>query len=262
MSLVATFFLRLCPFSATIKVDMEDLTNALAYEIKQEIAGRYFSFRKRIETASIQYCASLEEASTSLIHDVKINLQRMQFLLASESIYRSFLATAGLPDTVADEIARYRPSLRWHDIAGELKAEGFTRRRRYNNLVYTTYQLLADSLARYRQIFTELSEEHEDISMEIKRFHRNNDLSGILSFLRRIDNPEAEFYNVLQAETSAQNNKSFDQDLRIHPPAPVTDHLYDLPAIEPLKTAKPKVKRIADRAYPFVRDTRTNTLPI
>jgi hypothetical protein len=241
---------------------MEDLTNALAYEIKQEIAARYFGFRKRIETASMQYAANLEAAGATLIQEVKINLQRMQCLLASESIYASFLAGTGLPAVMADEIARYQPALRWQDIGGDLKGEGFTRRRRYNNLVYTTYQLLADSLARYRMVFTDLSEEHEEISLEIKRFYRNNDLSGILSFLRTIDTPGADSYNALQPGPLAQQNSSFEQDLRIAPPPPVGERLPDLPEIEPLQTARSSLKGIIDRAYPFIRDSKTNILPI
>ena len=241
---------------------MEDLTNALAYEIKQEIADRYFSFRKRIETESLRYNASVDEAGETIVGDVKINLQRMQCLLVSESIYDAFLANIGFKNIAADEITRYTPSLRWQEIAGNLKGEGFTKRRRYNNLVYTTYQLLADSIDWYREVFIELSEKHEEISIEIKRFYRNNDLSGILSFLRKIDNPDAESYGAMQTETFAQTSNTFEQDLRLIPPPPVGDCLCDLPEIAPLKTAKSKLKRIIERAYPYVRDSQTHALPI
>lgn len=241
---------------------MEDLTNALAYEIKQEIADRYFSFRKRIESESLHYGANLEEARKTKVYDVKINLQRMQCLLVTESIYFSFLTRIGLANNTPDEVTKFSPAIHWHDIAADLKGEGFTRRRRYNNLVYTTYQLLVDSIARYRECYTELSEEHEHISKEIKRFYRNNDLSGILRFLRKIDTPDAEFYSELQPETYSQNTRSFEQDLRIYPPSPVGDLLHDLPEIAPLKTARSELKRIIDRAYPFVRDDKANSLPI
>lgn len=241
---------------------MEDLTNALAYEIKQEIADRYFSFRKRIESESLRYNANLQEAGETLVLDVKINLQRMQCLLGSENIYRSFLTSIGLDDIAACEITNYIPTLRWQDIAGDLKGEGFTKRRRYNNLVHTTYQLLADSIGWYREVFFELSEKHEEITVEIKRFYRNNDLSGILRFLRKIDTPDAEFYSTMQIETFAQNSTNFEQDLRLAPPPPVSDYLCDLPEIEPLKTAKSKLKRIIERAYPYVRDNQTNALAI
>ncbi|MFW2368716.1 MAG: hypothetical protein ACN4GW_20045 [Desulforhopalus sp.] len=241
---------------------MEDLTNALAYEIKQEIADRYFSFRKRIESESLQYSVNLKKACKTKVYDVKINLQRMQCLLVTESIYFSFLTRIGLRNIAPDEITSFSPVIHWQDIAGDLKGEGFTRRRRYNSLVYTTYQLLADSITRYRECYTELSEEHAHISKEIKRFYRNNDLSGILSFIRRIDTPEVEFYSGLQPETFAQSTRSFEQDLRIHPPSPVGDHLHDLPEIEPLKIARSELKRIIDRAYPFVRDNKANSLPI
>lgn len=42
---------------------MEDVTKAITYEIKQDIANRYFGFRKRIETESGQYLLSLQSAN-------------------------------------------------------------------------------------------------------------------------------------------------------------------------------------------------------
>jgi len=42
---------------------MEDFANAIAYEVKQEIADRYFGFRTRLEKQSKEYLAKMQETS-------------------------------------------------------------------------------------------------------------------------------------------------------------------------------------------------------
>jgi len=239
---------------------MDDLTKALAYEIKKDIANRYFGFRKRIETDSKQYLKSLEEADKQNLTGVKTDLQRMQCLLAKEDLFRSFLTYTGLPDSIA-EGSGPPEGCQWRPLFADLRGEGFTRWRRYRNLVYKVYSSLADNIDHYREIFTRLSEEHEDICGEIDRFSRKNDLSGILNFLREIDHPDDPNSAILRAEGAVFSSGNMEQDLRIAPPPPVNTAMHSLPQLPSLATAKPALKSLAGRAFALLDPIDSKELP-
>ncbi len=239
---------------------MDDITKALAYEIKQDIANRYFGFRKRIETESQEYLKSLEEADRQCLAGIKTDLQRMQYLLAKEDLFHSFLSYTGLPDSIADVSVPSEAGLSRPLFEG-LKGEGFTRWRRFRNLVYKVYSSLANNIDQYRQIFTRLSEEHEDICREIDRFSRKNDLSGILNFLRELDSPDGSQSAILRADGAALSSGSMEQDLRIVPPPPVTRNMQALPQLPTLADAKPTLKNIAGRAFALLDPLRSKELP-
>jgi len=239
---------------------MDDITKVLAYEIKKDIANRYFGFRKQIETESKQYLKSLEEADKQYLTGIKTDLQRMQCLLAKEDIFHSFLAYIGMPDSIAD-ISSPSDARQWRTLFEGLKGQGFTRWRRYRNLVYQVYSSLIVNIDHYREIFTKLSEEHEELCAEIDRFSRKNDLSGILTFLREIDNPDGPQSAVLRADSAGLAGGSMEQDLRIVPPPPVTTGMYALPQLPSLATAKPTLKDLAGRAFALLDPLDSKELP-
>jgi len=239
---------------------MEDLTKALAYEIKQDIANRYFGFRKRIETESNQYLQSLEEADKQYLTGIKTDLQRMRCLLQKEDLFRSFLSFTGLPNSITGS-STTSDVCQWRPLFAGLKGEGFTRRRRYRDLLYKVYGSLAVNIDRYREIFTQLSEEHEIICKEIDQFSRKNDLSGILSFLREIDSPDGSKSTILQTDSAGLMSQNLEQDLRIIPPPSVTTGMHALPQLPSLATAKPVLKSLAGRSFALFDSIDSKELP-
>jgi hypothetical protein len=238
---------------------MEDFTKALAYEIKQDIANRYFGFRKRIETESNQYLEELQSAGKELAADIIAEVERMHCLLRKDDLFRAFIDFTGLPDeltnkmscSMACSIANPQCPSQWQTLFAGLKGKGLTRRRRYRHLVYNVYRSLCDNIAAYRDIFTRLEEEHEDICKEIDSFYRNNDLSGILNFLREIDNPSGFHAGALQADRASLAGRNMDQELRISPPPPVTTMLYSLIQPPPLQEAKSTLDVFMKEAFPL-----------
>jgi hypothetical protein len=238
---------------------MEDFTKALTFEIKKDIADRYFGFRKRIETESNQYLEKLQTAGKEKTGEIIADVERMHCLLRKDDLFRSFIDFTGLPEALTSSMAcsmacsTVNPQCpsQWQMLFAGQKGKGLTRRRRYRNLVYSIYSSLADKIAAYRDIFMRLEEEHEDICKEIDSFYRKNDLSGILNFLREIDNPGGFHSGILQADRASLAGRDMDQELRIKPPPPVTSRMHSLAQPPPLQQAKSALDRLLNQAFPL-----------
>jgi len=240
---------------------MEDFTKALTYEIKQDIANRYFGFRKRIETDSSQYLLNLQSGAEKFTAGITSTMQRMHCLLQDERLFRSFINFTKLPEEIGCFYTDPQSAPQWRLLFIELKGEGLTRRRRYRNLVFKVYNLLNRDISGYRETFLHLEEEHEEICNEIKRFYRMNDLSGILSFLREIDNPDAMKSGLLPADNSIFAGQNIDQELRILPPPGVSSKMHLLDPLSPLQEAKPTLEALIKKAFPLFTHLNIGKLP-
>lgn len=235
---------------------MDDFVNAIAYEVKQEIANRYFGFRSRTATEIEEYLAKLAEADREQLGQIRMELGRMRVLLHRQEYFKDFLLMTGLSADVAGQPAPDPASL----FAG-LKGEGFSHWRRFRDLAFQVYQALAKDFITYRATWIDLDDQHAEICTRIDEFHRNNDLSGILSFLRTFDGSEAERLKFLHAESASRPGRSIDQELRIPHPRPVTDILPEVPALPPLKQVKTAFGDLLRSAY-ATYDSPQSILPV
>jgi hypothetical protein len=228
---------------------MEDFANAIAYEVKQEIADRYFGFRTRIETQSKEYLAKLRETGQDLDSRIQLDLCRMQFLLQEPRLFCSFLKLVNLPRDFAMRLTTRQSLPKVQELFFTMKGQGFTRWRRFCGLAIAIYLSLAESIETYHNTFLLLQEDHAEICMEIEKFQRQNDLSDILCFLRNLDALDAERKNFLHSHPTLQSNRALEQDLRIAPPAPVTEVMLWLNILPPLKQIKGQFIELLKEAY-------------
>lgn len=231
---------------------MDDFVNAIAYEVKQEIANRYFGFRSRMETEVEQYLKKLHDADREHLAGIRLDLRRIRSLLHQERYFKDFLLMVGLPQDLTGEQASPDAA----ELFSGLKGEGFSRWRKYLDLAFKVYQSLEKGIAAYRATWVDLDDEYAEICTRIDGFHRNNDLSGILSFLRTFDSSDNERLKFLHTESSPRPGKSLDQDLKIPYPCPVTDVLPDVPALPPLKQVKTALNGLLKSAYAFHDSTK------
>jgi hypothetical protein len=185
----------------------------------------------------------------------------MHCLLKKDELFRSFINFTGLPDAIGCHTNPQAPA-QWKLLFTNLKGEGLTRRRRYRNLVYKVYRSLAGNVAAYQDVFIRLEEEHEDICKEIDRFYRRNDLSGILNFLRELDNPDSLHSGILHADRAGIAYRNLDQELRIVPPPSVSAGMHSLVQLSPLEEAKPTLNILIDQAFPLLDQSDLKDLPI
>ncbi len=235
------------PFSHPVP-GMEDIANALAYEVKQEIATRYFGFRTRLETASRQYLTKYQEAVKEHRARLRPDLCRMQFLLQEPRLFCSFLQLIGLPRDYALGLTGQPSSLGRQELFTGLRGEGFTRWQRFRDLATTIYLSLADNIDACHECFLLLNEEQEEICRQFDKFERQNDLCDILSFLRSLDPSESERLKFLHFDINAQPGTNLDQELRLVPPAPIDPAMLSLP-LAPLKQIKKQFVAILKEAF-------------
>ncbi len=240
---------------------MEDFANAIAYEVKLEIANRYFGFRTRIESQSKEYLEKLQVASRELEAAIQLDLCRMQFLLQEPRLFCSFITLAGLPRDYALKAGHRQSSLKGQELFMTMRGEGFTRWRRFRGLSIIVYQSLSEIIATYYDTYLQLKEEHSEICMEINKFQRQNDLSDILSFLRNLDSPDTERRKFLHSNSILQPTEGLEQDLRIAQPPPVTETMILLTPLVPLKQIKGQFTEILKQAFALHDPSGLSPLP-
>ncbi len=227
---------------------MEDIADTLIFEVKKDIAERYFGFRKRIEDDSAAYHEEIDDAALFLETHVGFDLLRIYSLLRDDTHIRRFckLTKLGKP-LFFDSYINNSPTIRKKLFAGQ-KVRGFFRKSRFTNMFHDTYKNLRNSIEEYRKRFAALTEEHDTIKEEIAIFYKKNDISGIMYFLRSLEGTNG---------TSGPMAGSIDQGgairmeekMRLHPPAPANQFLPVLHTIPEPSSIKPELNKIIENAY-------------
>lgn len=239
---------------------MQDITDFLAFEIKKEMADRYFGFRKQIEEDTQAYRDRIARSYLDLETDIMFSILRLYMLLNEEKLISSFLSLTGLPgDFFLDSYILSSPSIRQRVFAGAA-TRGITRKKRFTNLFLDSYKNLAAGIERYRQTLEELTQEQEAISEDIESFYKNNDIDIIMSFIRRIDSPDAAASNIMLTGRSEKADGRLADQLRLHPPRPASELLPRLPSIPALREVKPQLLQLAKHAYDANPDLDLNSL--
>lgn len=240
---------------------MEDFAKAIAFEVKQEIASRYFGFRTRIERESENFLARLKGTGQELDSRLRLDLCRMQFLLWEPRLFCEFLLLTRLPREYALGLTKPQSAPLVQELFTAMRGKGFTRWRRYHKLATNIYLSLAESIEAYYEAYLDLQEEHAEICEEIAMFERNNDLSDILCFLRNLDASDSDRSRVLPSGPTVHTGTAFEQDLRIPLPAPVEKVLSVFKLLPPLGEVDEQFTRLLKQAYAHYDNSCLTNLP-
>jgi hypothetical protein len=239
---------------------MEDITEILAFEVKKEMADRYFGSRKRIEDDTAAYTRRLTISSLELENKIGYTLIRLYILLHGKTLISSFAALVGLPrDLFYDPYILESPTIRKRVFAGQ-QCRGFTRKQRFRNLFLDTYDNLTQLVEEYREALEELTEEEETIREQINLFYRKNDIDTILSFIRRLDSPDANILTTLQPAEGAGPTRILADQMRLHPPLPTCEILPTMPALPGRKQIQPQLLQLIKEAMSEAGDIDLKSL--
>ncbi len=223
----------------------EDVAKALAYQVKRELAERYFGLRKLIEEDTAKYFKQLEEIKQKLLPRVKEAWFRLYLLLGDRTLAEELASLLGLKGPPF-----YEDYLRKGEDPGllvSLPLRGFTNKGRFKNLVLAAYERLTQAYEDYAEAFREARVEAEVINHEIELFKEKYDLSEIMQFLKSLEAPSAmaDLGHTSLEESVTTLEKSLALEKIPAPesfiPAPVS-----LP--EP-KDIKKELERLAKKAY-------------
>ncbi len=224
-----------------------NISDALTYEIKQEIANRYFGFRKLIEEDKLALAEKIRQYSFILEKRISFDLIRIYILLRDEGLIQRFMTLANLPeDLFYDPYLTQSATIRKRVFEG-VQFRGLTKKGCFTNAIIDCYERLVDHVGQYRGQFAELVATQEMISAEVDHFYKKNDLGSILGFLRGLS--DSSLNSQMQGGMEPNIAGELEHKLRITPPEPITESLPLIPPLPPLATISRGLKEIVNLAF-------------
>jgi hypothetical protein len=168
-----------------------DIGKALAYQVKREIAERYFGLRKFIEEER----RSLEKSFSRLerLYEVKIgpDLIRIYSMLFVPRLIDRFMVLVGWEGRpFYDDYVVESSTIRVRLFRG-MDLHGWTSQTRFRNRLLDSYEKLFEDGTYYMRRVQEAVEEGDVINEEIRQFKSKFSLQEILSFIASLDRDDA-----------------------------------------------------------------------
>lgn len=227
---------------------MEDFAKSLAFEVKKEIAERYFGFRKIIEEDSDEYQKKVIKSALILETEIGFDLLRIYALLREDVLIQRFYALTRLGKILFfDSYVSSSPTIRKRLFENQ-KVRGFLRKTRFQNMFFDVYNSLRTHVDEYRNRIAALIEDHEVIEEEIKLFYKKNDISGIMLFLRSLDGATGTS-GTMSGGIENGGTISMEKKMRLHPPQSVEKFFPTLQAIPAPSSIRTELKRLLEQAY-------------
>jgi len=235
-----------------------DITDAIAYEIKRDIADRYFGFRKLIEQDKLDLEKEIRIHSFILEKRISFDLIRLYIILKDEELIDSFLSLTGIDKKqFFDPHFTQSTTIRNRVFEG-IKVHGLTRSGRFHNLAKDCYERLELHSEQYRQKFAELKEANENIAEEIDVFYQQNDLGSIMGFLRSLGSSHK--MGDLEGGMEIGMSQSLEKKMTIAPPLPIENYLPVIKPMPPLAHIVKDLNKLLDRAYKLHDEESLNFL--
>lgn len=227
---------------------MPDLNTTLAFEVKKELADRYFGFRKIIEEDTSEYQRNVIASAMELEEKIGLDLIRIYVLLQDDDLIQEFFKLTGLGEALFfDHYINRSPTIRKRVLA-DLPLRGFTRKQRFHNLFFDLYANLETDIAGYRQRVQDLAMDQETIREEINLFYQKNDISGIMLFLRGIDGATPGSSGPMAGALDTDSVIAMEEKMRLVPPQPVEKLLPMLALIPPAESIRNELKQLVNTA--------------
>ena len=228
---------------------MQDIDQMLSFEVKKEIADRYFGFRKLIEEDIQNFDSQILSSFRRLEQKIGFDLVRLYILLKDGHLIHDFFQVAGLDEQLFfDPYLTESPTIRKRVFSG-YGVHGLTKKSRFRNMGLDTYEELTRHIAEYRENMHQLRQEQETIAEEIKLFYQKNDLGTIMGFLRSLGGTGGHKAGAMEGGLTPNTGESLDRKMKVQPPPPVEELLPQLPEIPELSDVKARLKANLDKAY-------------
>lgn len=226
---------------------MEDISTILAFEVKKELASRYFGFRKIIEDDTATYRQQIIASSLKLENEIGEDLVEIYTLLQNETLIEQFLNSCDFKDKLFfDNYVHINPT-RKKKLFSCCNIRGFTRKGRIRNALLDSYQSLFQHVTNYNDSIKRLCSEHDTIREQINIFYQKNDLTGIMQFLGSLDsNSSTQASSTMAIHSLPKSFNSMEEKMRIKPPVHVSKLLPNLPTIPDCKLIKKTLIKLAD----------------
>jgi hypothetical protein len=235
-----------------------DIDDVLAFELKKEIADRYFGFRKMIEEDKMELSEKIRQHSLILEKRIVFELVRIYILLADEKLINEFTSLIGWEQTLYyDPYLAESPTISERVFKG-IEKRGITKAGRFKNLFFDSYERLEIHVDQYRQQLQALIDSREVITEEIELFYKKNDIGNIMCFLRGLNSCASAGPMLGSIEAGLHNDH--EKKMRVEPPLPIEQQLPTIHPLVSLGSIRKKLRKLVDRAYKMRSEHFLNTL--
>lgn len=225
-----------------------DIGQVITFEIKRDIANRYFGFRKLIEEDKIVLAEKIKQHRFILEKRISFDLIRIYILLRDEITTEDFLALIGLNKKLFyDSYLAGSDIIRQRVFRG-IKLRGMTKKGRYKNALFDCYERLIEHVEHYRETFADLLAHHDMIKEEINLFYKNNDLRSIMGFMRSLGDTNLSG----NMQGGMEPGIAGDIEGKLHlaqPPSPIDNSLPIMPPLPPLAAIRKELRKISNKAF-------------
>ncbi len=227
---------------------MEDFAQSLAFEIKKDMAERYFGFRKIIEEDSDEYQQEIINSALSLETEIGFDLLRIYAILQKNHLIQRFYKLTNLGDVLFfDSYVTSSPTIRKRLFENQ-EVRGFFRKSRFNNMFFDVYETLRAHVEDYRARIAMLAEDRDVIEEEIKLFYQKNDISGIMLFMRGLDG-DSRTSGTMSGAIVGDGTINIEDKMRLHAPESVEKFLPVLESIPAPSSINTELKTLVKSAY-------------
>ncbi len=232
----------------------EDIAKALAYQVKKEIAERYFGHRKVIEEDSNALKKALAYAAEFYECSIGRDLVRIYSLLSDRKLIERLMKELNWEETpFYDEYVIKSKTIRARLMEG-IDSHGWTASSRLANLLFDSYERLFRDTQRYRDLADEVKENAQVIAEEIRLFQERFALDEILGFISSLDRDELS--EVLGKNLPSGQAAAIAERLRIQGPQDPDKSLPRVPVIPRPDKIKKLLKCLAGEAYKAQKKNR------
>ena len=165
-----------------------DISKALTYQVKKEIAERYFGTRKVIEQDIAALKKIIDRINDMYENRLGTAFVRIYSLLMDRDTVELFIDLIGWDEPrFYDRYVSESVTIRKRLIQNKLHAHGWMKKSKFVNMVLDSYRILYREYLKIAELEAEAREEIEIIREELKIFRGKYSLDEIMSFVRNLD---------------------------------------------------------------------------
>ncbi len=225
-----------------------DISKALTYQVKREIAEKYFGYRKIIEEDKRNLDAMLKDLRRLYEERIATDFLRIYTLLGDKKLAGEFIGIIAWPrgeipfyddHVVGSKAIRQR-------LLKEIEPHGWTSRGRFVSLFLASYERLLEDLEAYKEKYEECQDEAMTINEEIRQFRDRFALDEILGFIANLDRDD--LAATLGENLPVGHVQELSERLRIEPIDLARSLPPEPPDLPPLREIRGRLKSLAGKA--------------
>ncbi len=237
----------------------QDISKAMAYQVKREIANRYFGTRKLIEEDR----AALEGMISGLrdFYETRlgIDLVRCYSILRRPELIDEFLAIIGWKGRpFYDEYIVESETIR-HRLLHDMVSHGWMNQSRFVNLFLDSYRRLYKDAQEYMERLEDVLDELAVLKEEIRMFSDRFALDEIMGFLRTLEARE-DLTNILGENVASSQPSNLEAKLKVEPVDALEEAIIRIPALPSPDSISSSLKKLAQRAYKTGKESALKAL--